>query len=58
MYRLSLLFMRLRSVHDNAPAFMLLFWFNLMNVGNFYDYVPIRTFASADAAASASLSPA
>jgi hypothetical protein len=22
------------------------FWFNFMNVGNFFDYVPIRTFAS------------
>jgi len=46
MYLLSLLFLRRQGVRANAPAFMLFFWFNLMNVGNFYDYVPLRTFAT------------
>ena len=26
--------------------FYFLFWFNLMNLANFYDYVPIRTFTT------------
>jgi hypothetical protein len=46
MYLLSLFLLRRPSVRRNAFLFMLVFWFNLMNVGNFYDYVPIRTFAS------------
>ena len=46
MYVLSRLLMRWRRVRDNAVLFMLVFWFNLMNVGNFYDYAPIRTFTA------------
>jgi hypothetical protein len=33
-------------VHGNLLLFALVFWFNFMNLGNLYDYVPIRTFAS------------
>jgi hypothetical protein len=46
MYLLSLRFMQLQGVREHALALMWFFWFNLMNVGNFYDYVPIRTFVS------------
>jgi hypothetical protein len=45
MYLLSL-FLRRPSVRRNVFLFMLVFWFNFMNVANFFDYVPIRTFAS------------
>jgi hypothetical protein len=46
MYLLSLFLLRRPSVRRNAFLFMLVFWFNFMNVANFFDYVPIRTFAS------------
>jgi hypothetical protein len=46
MYLLSLFLLRRSSVRRQAFLFMLVLWFNLMNVGNFYDYVPIRTFVS------------
>jgi hypothetical protein len=46
LYLLSLFLLRRPSVRRNVFLFMLVFWFNLMNVGNFYDYVPIRTFVS------------
>jgi len=45
MYILSLLLLRMRRVRESTALLMLVFWFNLMNAGNFYDYVPIRTFA-------------
>jgi hypothetical protein len=46
MYLLSLFLLQRSAVRNNAFLFMLVFWFNVMNVGNFYDYVPIRTFAT------------
>jgi hypothetical protein len=46
MYLLSLFLLRRPSIRRNAFLFMLVFWFNFMNVANFFDYVPIRTFAS------------
>ena len=46
LYLLSLFLLRRPGVRRNVFLFTLVFWFNLMNVGNFYDYVPIRTFAS------------
>jgi hypothetical protein len=46
MYLLSLFLLRRPSVRRNVFLFMLVFWFNFMNVANFFDYVPIRTFAS------------
>src|SRR5713226_6197420 len=36
MYLLSLFLLRRPSVRRNVFHFMLVFWFNLMNVGNFY----------------------
>jgi len=41
---LSLFLLRLRAVRDSMLLCMLAFWFNFMNVANFYCYVPIRTF--------------
>jgi hypothetical protein len=46
LYLLSLFLLRQPSVRRNAFLYMLVFWFNFMNVANFFDYVPIRTFAS------------
>lgn len=33
-------------VQKRPYLYYFVFWFQLMNLGNFYDYVPIRTFAS------------
>ena len=46
LYLLSLWFLRWPAVRGNTVLFAFVFWFNFMNVGNFFDYVPIRTFAS------------
>lgn len=46
LYLLSLFLLRRPAIRRNGFLFRLVFWFNFMNVGNFYDYVPIRTFAS------------
>ena len=46
LYLLSLVLLRWPGVQSNVLLYMLVFWFNFMNVANFYDYVPIRTFAS------------
>lgn len=45
LFIISLYLLNKASVKKNAYLFYFLFWFNLMNLGNFYDYVPIRTFA-------------
>jgi hypothetical protein len=46
LYLVSLFLLRQPTVRRNTFLYMLVFWFNFMNVANFYDYVPIRTFAS------------
>ncbi len=46
LYLLSLFLLRRPGVRRNALLYRLVFWFNFMNVANFYCYVPIRTFAS------------
>lgn len=45
LFVLSFYLLRNSWVKTHALLFYFLFWFNLMNLGNFYDYVPIRTFA-------------
>jgi hypothetical protein len=45
LYLLSLWLLRWPAVRSSALLFAFVFWFNFMNVGNFFDYVPIRTFA-------------
>lgn len=46
LFALSFFLLRNSSIKQSPYLFYFLFWFNLMNLGNFYDYVPIRTFAS------------
>jgi len=46
MYLVSLIAMRLRFARERLIPLLFLYWFNLMNVGNFFSYVPIRTFVS------------
>lgn len=46
LFILSLLLLRNDSIKQKPYLFYFLFWFNLMNLGNFYDYVPIRTFST------------
>jgi hypothetical protein len=45
LYLLSLWLLLQPAVRGNRLLFAFVFWFNFMNVGNFFDYVPIRTFA-------------
>lgn len=45
LYLLSLWLLQRPAVRRNTLLFGFVFWFNFMNVGNFFDYVPIRTFA-------------
>ncbi len=46
LYVVTLLLLWKEAVKRRRRLFLFLFWLNLMCVGNFYDYVPIRTFAS------------
>lgn len=46
LFILSLLLLKNKNVQHKPYLFYFMFWFNLMNLGNFYDYVPIRTFAT------------
>lgn len=46
LFILSFLLLKNEKVKQRPYLFYFLFWFNLMNLGNFYDYVPIRTFAA------------
>jgi hypothetical protein len=45
LYLLSLWLLTRPAVRRHGLLFAFVFWFNFMNVGNFFDYVPIRTFA-------------
>lgn len=46
LYVVTLLLLWREAVRHRPRLFLFLFWLNFMCVGNFYDYVPIRTFAS------------
>jgi len=46
LFILSFLLLKSKSIKEKPYTYYFLFWFNLMNLGNFYDYVPIRTFAT------------
>jgi len=46
LYGFSRMLLRRQSVRNNPFFLLCIFWFCFMNVGNFYDYVPVRTFAS------------
>lgn len=45
LYLLSLWLLQRPRVRGSTLLFTFVFWFNFMNLGNFFDYVPIRTFA-------------
>lgn len=45
LYLLSLWLLQRPRVRRSTLLFTFVFWFNFMNLGNFFDYVPIRTFA-------------
>lgn len=46
LYFLSLWFLRKQRITQKPFLCYFLFLFNVMNIGNFYDYVPIRTFGT------------
>jgi hypothetical protein len=46
LFILSLYLLKQKTVKQKPYIFYFTFWFNLMNLGNFYDYVPMRTFAN------------
>ncbi len=46
MYILSLCLLAMKYVQQRPVLYYFLFLFNLMNLGNFYDYVPVRTFGT------------
>lgn len=46
LYLISLYLLARRKVQQNPLLFYFIFWFNFMNLANFYDYVPIRTFST------------
>jgi len=48
LFLLTCFLMKKRIVKQNPFLFYFIFLFNLMNLGNFYDYIPIRAFASVD----------
>ncbi len=61
LFILSYYLIQKNTIQEKRYFFYFLFWFNLMNLGNLYDYVPIRTFSSygdiAHIAAGLNLSP-
>lgn len=48
LFILSFWLLKKRYVKNSPLWWYFLFLFNLMNLGNFYDYIPIRTFSTQD----------
>jgi len=46
LFIFSLILLKHPVIRNKPYLFYFIFWFNLMNLGNLYDYVPIRTFAT------------
>lgn len=46
LYLLSLFLLSRHAVQQHSLLYYFIVWFNFMNVANFYDYVPIRTFGN------------
>jgi hypothetical protein len=44
LFLLSYWLLQSRQIQDKPYLYYLLLWFNLMNIANLFDYVPIRTF--------------
>ncbi|MCF6765209.1 hypothetical protein L3V82_05450 [Thiotrichales bacterium 19S3-7] len=43
LYVLSLILLNLKALYKHKIVYYFIFWFNFMNLCNFYDYIPIRT---------------
>ncbi|TNF65611.1 MAG: hypothetical protein EP298_11750 [Gammaproteobacteria bacterium] len=43
LYVISLILLNLKSLYKHKIIYYFIFWFNFMNLCNFYDYIPIRT---------------
>lgn len=48
LYVSTLLLLKNKNLNKKPYWFTLLFWLNFMNLGNFYCYIPIRTFSPQD----------
>lgn len=46
LYLFSLYLLGLAFIQKRALLYYFVFWFNFMNLANFYDYIPVRTFAT------------
>src|SRR5262245_921598 len=46
LYLLSLWLLHQPAVRRNVLLFTFVFWFNFLDIGNSFDYVPLRTFAA------------
>ncbi len=46
LYLTSLFLLAKKRIQQSPLVFYFIFWFNFMNLANFYDYVPIRTFST------------
>jgi hypothetical protein len=46
IYALCLWFLSFPAIQSNRIIYTFLFWFTLVNLGEVYSYIPIRTFAS------------
>lgn len=48
LFVLSLFLLSRSGIKQKPYLFYFIFWVNLMTLGNFYDYIPIRTFSTED----------
>jgi hypothetical protein len=46
LFVLGYFMLKSKRVQQHPYLYYFIFWFQLMNLGNFYDYVPIRTFSA------------
>lgn len=46
LYILSLVLLNTKIFKQSPILYFFVFWLNVMNLANFYDYIPIRTFAT------------
>lgn len=47
-YLITLFLLNVRRVKQHIYLYYFIFWFNFMNLANFYDYVPMRVFTEKD----------
>ncbi|MGA2412385.1 MAG: site-2 protease family protein, partial [Candidatus Binataceae bacterium] len=44
LFLVSYWLLQKKQIHDRSYLYYFLIWFNVMNIANVFDYVPIRTF--------------